>query len=187
MTQPPANLFWDSCVFSALLYDEKDTYNLADIEQFLAEAQAGKHKIYTSSIVFAEIANSKVRRRSTGSIADLINDLVGATVVIDASANVFQIAGKLKDIPYSKSGSKKRVLSTGDAVMLATALYLEDGFGVSVDVFHTFDNAKKKFIPLLGYHEWCENLTGEKAALAKRVCAMKREKPLHPSPTLPGT
>jgi hypothetical protein len=93
----------------------------------------------------------------------------------------------LKDIRYSKGGSEKRILSTGDAVMLSTAIYLQDAYGVAIDTFHTFDNAKKKFVPLLGYHEWCEKLTGEKDALARRVCAMKREKPLHPMPRLAGT
>ena len=75
----------------------------------------------------------------------------------------------------------------GAAVMLATALYLEDAYGVKVDVFHTFDSTKKKLVSLLSYHEWYEALTGDAAKLAKRVCEMKRTKPVHPTPRLPGT
>jgi predicted nucleic acid-binding protein len=184
MTESPSNLFWDTCVFAAYLYNEKDTYNLADIEQYLNEAQLGKFKLYTSSLVFAEIASSKVRRNSHGSMDDLIRDLIGASVVIDASVNIFQMAGRLKDIPYRKGTSDKRVLSTGDAVMLSTALFLQDTYGVSIDAFHTFDNAKKKFVPLLSYEQWCEGLTGEKRKLADRVCSLSRQKPLHPTPGL---
>lgn len=187
MAEPVTNLLWDTCVFSAFLYDETATYDVPSIQQFLAETKAGKHRIYTSSIVFAEIASSKVKKAGPGSIDELINDLVGATIVVDASVNIFQLAGRLKDIPYRKGKSVNRRLSTGDAVMLATALYVQDAFEVTLDAFHTFDDSKKKFIPLLSYHEWCEGLTGEKAALARRVCSLKREKPIHPTPTLPGT
>jgi len=187
MSESIPNLFWDSCVFAALLYDESETYNLAHIEQYLEEAKAGKFKIYTSSIVFAEIASSKVKHRALGTIDDLFSDLVGAAIVVDASVNVFKVAGRLKDIRYKKGASEKRRLSTGDAVMLSTVLYLQDAYGVFIDAFHTFDDAKKKFVPLLSYHEWCEQLIGEKDALARRVCAMKREKPVHPTPRLFGT
>jgi predicted nucleic acid-binding protein len=187
MPDAAPNLFWDSCVFSAYLYDEKDTYDLASIEQYLTEAQSGKFKIYTSSVVFAEVASSKIKRASPGTMDDLIRDLTGAAIVIEASVNVMQMSGRLKDIPYRKGASDKRVLSTGDAVMLATALHLEDAYGVAIDVFHTFDNTKKKYVPLLSYSEWCEGLTGANAALAKRVCDLKRERPIHPTPTLPGT
>jgi predicted nucleic acid-binding protein len=187
MPNGSSNLFWDTCVFSAVLYDETQTYDVTSIEQYLAEAKAGKYRIYTSSIVFAEIASSKVKRKGTGSIDDLISDLVGATVVVDASVNIFQMAGRLKDIPYKKNNSKVRMLSTGDAVMFATALYIQDGYDVAIDAFHTFDDAKKRFIPLLSYHEWCEGLTGAKAMLARRVCALNRTKPIHPTPLLPGT
>lgn len=187
MAEPVANFLWDTCVFSAFLYDETATYDVPSIQQYLAEAKAGKHKIYTSSIVFAEIASSKVKRTSPGSIDDLINDLVGATIIVDASVNIFQMAGRLKDIPYKKGKSVNRRLSTGDAVMLATALYVQDAYEVTLDAFHTFDDAKKKFIPLLSYDQWCEGLTGDKAALARRVCALKRTKPIHPTPVFPGT
>lgn len=64
MPDTTANLFWDSCVFSAYLYEEDAAYDLASIEQYLSEAKEGKFKIYTSSVVFAEIASSKIRRAS---------------------------------------------------------------------------------------------------------------------------
>lgn len=179
------NLFWDTNVFAALLYDEHATYDIPSIEQYLREAKAGQHRIHTSSVVFAEIASSKIKSRRYGSMDDLVKDFVGVVFVTDASVNVFQIAGRLKDIPYKKGRSDKRVLTTGDAVMLSSCIYIEDALGIKIDVFHTFDNAKKKYIPLLSYHEWCAGLTGAKAALAKRICDIKREKPVHPTPGLP--
>jgi hypothetical protein len=69
--------------------------------------------------------------------------------------------------------------------MLATALDLKDAYGVDVDIFHTFDDGGKKgSLPLLSYHEWCDGLTGVRAALTKRVIALPRQKPIHPHPRL---
>jgi hypothetical protein len=86
-------------------------------------------------------------------------------------------------MPYRKAPSDTRVLSVPDAVMFATCLYLQDAYGVTMDLFHTFDDGKKKkTLPQLSYHEWCEGLTGENAKLAGRVCSLRRERPTHPAP-----
>lgn len=180
---PAVDLFWDTNVFASWLYEETQ-FDLASIEQYLQEAKAGKWRIHTSSIVLAETLSSKIKLKKYGSILDLTNDFVGSVVMIDASANVLQLAGRLRNIPYSKNKSDKRHLSLGDATMLATALHLEDAYGVKISTFHTFDNSKKKEVPLLSYHEWCEGLKGENLKLANRICSMAREKPIHPTPPL---
>jgi hypothetical protein len=96
-----------------------------------------------------------------------------------------QLAGKLKDIPYRKGTSTVRRLTTGDAIMLATCLHLQDTLGVAIEAFHTFDDGgKNRELPLLSYHEWCERLTGTKSKLAARICSLKRERPVHPTPGL---
>jgi predicted nucleic acid-binding protein len=177
-------LFWDSCVFNAYLYEETKIYDVDSIQQYIDEAKAGKFKIYTSSIIFAEIATSKIKKKGVGSAIAFMNDLVGACVVIDASVNIIDLAGQLRDIPYRKQNSKNRVLSTGDSIMLATALHLADGYGVEVDTFHTFDDGGKGGVPIISYHEWCDGLTGPKAVLAKRITALARKRPIHPEPRL---
>jgi len=57
------NLFWDSCVFNAFLYEESDSYDIESIDQYIDEAKSGRFKIYTSSIIFAEIAGSKNKEK----------------------------------------------------------------------------------------------------------------------------
>ena len=181
------NLFWDSCVFNALLYDESDSYDVDSIEQYLGEARDGKFKIYTSSVFLAEIAHSKIKKAGSGGPLEFLNDLQGAVTVIDASLDIMELAGRLRDIPYKKQDSDKRQLSIGDAAMLATALHLSDAYGVQVYAFHTFDNGgKKREIPILSFEQWCSGLTGKKAELAGRVSRLRREKPIHPAPTMKG-
>jgi hypothetical protein len=83
-----------------------------------------------------------------------MNDLVGACIVIDASVNIIYLAGKLKDIPYRKQKSTKRLYrQVMPSCWRRRSIY--------VDVFHTFDDGGKKgSLPLLSYHEWCDGLTG---------------------------
>ena len=57
----PSNLFWDSCVFTAFLRDESGAYDVNSIAQYLTEAREGKHRIYTSSLVFAEVLPSSMK------------------------------------------------------------------------------------------------------------------------------
>jgi hypothetical protein len=42
------------------------------------------------------------------------------------------LAGQLKNIPYKKTGCKDRPLTTGDAVMLAASLYIEEAMEVKL-------------------------------------------------------
>jgi predicted nucleic acid-binding protein len=174
--------------FNAFLYDESGVYDVDSIQQYLEEAKAGTFRIYTSSVFLAEVASTKIRKKGVGGPVAFLNDFVGSVIVIDASVPVFELAGRLKDIPYRKGASEKRSLSTGDATMLATALYLQTAYGVKLDAFHTFDDgAQKRAVPIISYHEWCEGLTGPKLLLAQEVIALRRMRPVHPSPRLKGT
>src|SRR5579863_6523628 len=116
---PSSELFWDSCVFTAFLRDERDAYDVDSIAQYLNEAREGKHRIYTSSLVFAEILPSSLTKPGIGSFQDFVDDFQGAIVVVEASPNVMQLAGCLRDLPYRKSDSRGRRLATPDAIILA--------------------------------------------------------------------
>jgi hypothetical protein len=187
----PSNLFWDSCIFTAFLRDERGAYDINSIEQYLTEAREGKHQIYTSSLVFAEVLPSSMKP-GIGSFQDFVDDFQGAIIIVDASPNVTQIAGRLRDLPYRKGTSSGRRLATPDAIMLASGLYLVEAIGIRLNAFHTFDDGRRRgpegrSVPLLSYHEWCEGFTNEQARVAKRVIDLARVPPIHPSPKLPGT
>jgi hypothetical protein len=166
---------------------EETGNNLDSIAQFLLEAHGDKpkYRIYTSSLIFTEILNSSIKKKGIGTLTDFLNDFQSAITLIDPTPPILQLAGKLKDIPYKKGQSDKRRLTTGDSIMLATCLHLQDILGVTVAAFHTFDDGgAKRELPLLSYHEWCEGLTGNRAKLSTRVCALKRERPIHPNPEM---
>lgn len=186
-----SNLFWDSNVFTAFLRDERGAYDVNSIARYLTEARDGKHQIYTSSIVFAEVLPSSLKP-GVGSFQDFVDDFQGAIIIIDASPNVMQVAGRLRDLPYRKGTSTSRRLATPDAIMLASCVYLGETMGIRIVAFHTFDDGRRRgpegrSVPLLSYHEWCEGFSAEQMRIARPVIDLNRARPIHPSPKLPGT
>jgi hypothetical protein len=190
MANGVSDLFWDSCVFTAFLRNEQAYYDVNSIEQFLIESRDGKYRIYTSSLVFAEVLPSSITKPEIGSFLDFVDDFRGAVIIIDASPDVMQLAGRLRDLPYRKGTSTRRRLATPDAIMLASAVHLVHVFSVNLDFFHTYDDGKKRgpegrSIPLLSFQDWCEGFTADQMSIAKPVLELDRRRPIHPSPRLP--
>jgi predicted nucleic acid-binding protein len=184
------NLFWDSCVFYAFLNDSTATYDIESIGQYLDSAKSGKSIIYTSSIAIAEVVPSAIRKPEVGTFLEFVEDFEGAIIVSDSTPNVMQIASQLKDLPYIREKSSRR-LGTGDTIMLATCIHLIESYGVNIDVFHTFDDGKArdpihgKMVPILSYHSWCGEMSEDQKVIARRVLTIKRKLPIFPTPRLP--
>ena len=182
-----ANFFWDSCVFYSYL-DHATTHDVTGIEQYLNEAAAAKHRIYASSLVFAEVVPSAITRPNIGTFLDFIDDLRGQVKIVEPSPDVLHRAALLKDLPYKKGTSPGRRLSTIDAIMLASCLEVINEWGVELDAFHTLDDGRsrglsgKKPVPLLSYHEWCEGFSAEQKEIAEPIIQLDRCKPEHPTP-----
>ena len=86
-----SHLFWDSCVFTAFLWNEQTAYDVNSIEQYLTESRDGRHRIYASSLVFAEVLPSSIAKPDIGSFSDFVDDFRGAIIIIDASPEVMQL------------------------------------------------------------------------------------------------
>jgi len=181
------HFFWDSCVFTAYLAGQDDKYDLNSIELYLNEAKSGDVMIHVSTISSAEVLPSQIK--NGGSFEDFLQDFQGAVHAIDPNPNIMARAGLLRDIVYKKGGGERR-LGTPDAIIVATALYVQEAEGIKLDALHTFDKGKKpgedgkKTVPLLGFEEWCENLTPTQNAVVAPVIALKRTEPKHPAPGL---
>lgn len=189
MPDAASNLFWDSCVFYAFLADERASHDVDSVAQYLAESKAGKHRIYTSSIMLAEVLPSAIKKPGIGSLDDFLKDFQGAIVVVSPSPNVMREVGRLRDIPYKKANSPGRRLETPDAIMLASCLEVQDLLGIKIDFFHTFDDGRKRgpqgrMVPLISYEDWCTDLTPAQLAIVKPVLDLNRRRPIHPSPDL---
>jgi hypothetical protein len=75
----------------AFLRNEHTAYDVNSIEQYLTEFRNGRYRIYTSSLVFAEVLPSSIIKTDIGSFSDFVNDFRGAVIIIDASPDVMQL------------------------------------------------------------------------------------------------
>ncbi len=181
------NLFWDSNVFIAFINDENEAYDVDSIRQFLMECQGKgkKYHIYASTMSLAEVTPGKMKSQEYGEFQDFLNDFEGVIDLISPDPNIIKLAGHLKDKKYKKGSSDKRIMTMGDAIIVATAVELEDTFNVPITHFHTFDDGKGKIGPegakgisLLNFAEWCEGI--EDDPHVARVLELDICKPNHP-------
>lgn len=196
MTSRQTSYFWDSCIFLAWLHNEtREGGGLESIGQFLEEAKSGSIVIYSSTLIYAEVAGNIEKKGERKNLSQVFADIEGSIVCVSPNDIIMRIASLLRSVKYVKSGSEKkpegRPLGTVDAIMLATAIYVE-GTGEMIAEFHTYDKGKSKSegrrtVPLLGYEEWCGSLgrvTNEQKELVGKAVGLKRVTPAHPNPLL---
>ena len=165
------------------------------ISAHVSDAEVGRSKIFISSIGLAELRPSRVKA-SGETPASIVNKLCAFITVIDTIPDIMSLAGSLKDNRYvcstdgPKAPERSRELSTGDAIQLATAIWMREYAGVQDLEFHTFDDGKSrnsvdgKTVPMISFQNWCKGLDGvEYVELAKEL---KRKKPDHPSCPIPA-
>lgn len=178
----PDHLFWDSCVFTAYLGNQ-GAYDVASIEKYLSEAKEGKVLIHASTISSAEVLPSQIK--NGGSFESFLQDFQGAVNPIDPNPNIMMRSGLLRDLPYAKDGGVRK-LGTPDAIILATALYLQEAEGITLTAFHTFDKGKKpdengkKPVPLIGFEGWCQGFSALQMEVVAPAIALNRTQPIHP-------
>ena len=116
-----------------------------------------------------------------------------ACVPIEPSPNVMMHASELRSATPTDPGRPKvpasRVISTPDAIMLATCAYARDAYGIEDIILHSTDEGKHpnwagKCIPIIGFEKWYPK--GARSEPIEAVCSLNRSKPIHPEPHLTG-
>lgn len=188
MTTEIPQYYWDTCVFIAHLNDDRLGYGdfIDDINQFLNEAKLGQCAIYCSTLTIAEITKSHLAPWRQGQYEGFLKSFAGTVVPIAPDPNIMTMASELRSLVYLKTGGQRK-LHTPDAIHLASALALVDGYGVQLTAFHTFDNGGKggpdgRGVPLLTFETWCGECKDD--PLARKVIELNRCKPQHPSKKL---
>ena len=138
--------YWDACVWIAWLTAERAyADHLSNMEEYAAQADAGKIVLVTSSLTRGEILETKIGAQAATNFQDSLK----RPNIVEASADprVASLAGELRNYyqGQKETGANAKTLAMLDAVHLATAILY------GVDQFHTFDDGKKgKHLGLLG-------------------------------------
>ena len=157
------------------------------IERYLSDARDGKCKIFTSSVTIVEIDQRQIDP-DIGTPDEFFDDLESFIHVIDPVPQIMRWAGDFRShkFEYSKAGNNTppdpRVAGTGDAIFLATALWLIES-GEKDLVFHTFDKGgnpkgwEGKCIPILGLEDWTKGI--EDIPIVQKFTSIRRKRPVH--------
>ena len=185
-----SRVLWDACVLYRWLSKSPIEYT-DHITQYVEDARTGKAEIFISSISLAELRPSVIKKPGY-TPASIIREACAFIRIIDTSPDIMSLAGMLKDVTYicstdlPKVKERSRILTTGDAIQLATGVWMKEYFGVQNLELHTFDDGKgknsevyAKTVPMLSYHNWCKGL--EANDNVQLAVELKRRKPLHPS------
>lgn len=186
------DLFWDSCVLIRYFLNDPSAPYFKDIRRYVNEAKNGrqpKWRIHFSTLTFAEIKHEHFKGEH-GSIHDFIDDLGAAFSPIDPNPNILIGAGALRSsaITYPRGHEESsRVVSTPDAIILMSAVYLQAHLGVKDLTVHTLDEGKGKnwsgkCIPLIGFEKYYP--PESRTETVQQVCALNKSFPSHPQPDL---
>lgn len=184
------HLVWDTCVFGRYLVGDP-SYNLSDIESFMTDVRKGERTVYFSTIMLAEIGRPLAASGKGLDILQFSQSLGANFVGVDPNPVILALAGEIHASVSTNpdpTQPQRRVVALGDAVHLATALYLQEVMQVQDVMFHTFDRGRGKTwegrcVPLLGFDRWFPEATRTEAI--GRVCSLSRSEPRHPRPSLP--
>lgn len=139
-------LYWDACIFYEHCRDEPvDLLRKQAIDDCLADNKNKRNRICTSTITHIEVIPAKLGADGELRYLSFFDSLFFFDIPADRS--IFALAREIKDFYYVERDDEAagKMLSTGDAVQLATAIIHD------VSAFYTRDGKRRGGnVPLIG-------------------------------------
>jgi hypothetical protein len=171
-----------------------------DIARILSDATGlnPSRRLWISSVLFAELRPSSFRPGAFAALDDLVRYIRSIATVVNPDPYTMLRAAQLRDFKWSRSPSKRakdektRCMTLGDAIHIASALYVKEAMNVPDLEFLTFDNSSDKSVetdpdtkslPLLALDEYTHDISGDPDVYA--VVSLPRIRPVLRQSTLP--
>ena len=116
------------------------------IETILTEAAVAKRRVWVSSILFAELLPSTFVPGRFATLFELTRYIRALATLVTPDPNTMMRVARLRDAKWQRpadahqAGGKPRTMSLGDAIQIASALWVKEAIGVPDLEFLTFDN-----------------------------------------------
>jgi len=116
------------------------------IERILTQAVAAKRRLWASSILFAQLRPSMFLPGRFDSLDDLTRYIRSLATLVAPDPNMMLRVARLRDAKWQRRANageadeKPRTLSFGDAIEIASALWVKEAAGVPDLKFLTFDD-----------------------------------------------
>jgi len=107
------------------------------IETILAKAAVAKRRVWISSILFAELRPSVFIPGRFATLFELTRYFRSLATFVTPDPNIMLRAARLRDIKWQRP---QKPMSLGDAIQIASALWVKEAIGVSDLEFLTFDD-----------------------------------------------
>ena len=129
------------------------------IETILTEAAVAKRRVWVSSVLFAELRPSAFVPGRFATLFELTRYIRALATLVTPDPNAMLRVARLRDAKWQMPGdgpeAKPRTMSLGDAMQVASALWVKEAIGVPDLEFLTFD-------------DWCSH----DAKPANRLCLL---------------
>jgi hypothetical protein len=114
------------------------------IETILTEAAVHKRRVWVSSVLFAELRPSTFVPGRFATLFDLTRYIRALATLVTPDPNAMLRVARLRDAKWQMPGDshegKPRTMSLGDAMQIASALWIKEAIGVPDLEFLTFDD-----------------------------------------------
>jgi hypothetical protein len=126
------------------------------IETILTEAAVHKRRVWVSSVLFAELRPSTFVPGRFATLFELTRYIRALATLVTPDPNAMLRVARLRDAKWQMPGdsheAKPRSMALGDAMQIASALWVKEAIGVPDLEFLTFD-------------DWCSPRAGQKDRL----------------------
>jgi hypothetical protein len=116
------------------------------IETILTEAAVAKRRVWVSSVLFAELRPSTFVPGRFATLFELTRYIRALATLVTPDPNAMLRVARLRDAKWQMPGDgheaegKPRTMSLGDAMQIASALWVKEAIGVPDLEFLTFDD-----------------------------------------------
>ena len=116
------------------------------IETILTEAAVHKRRVWVSSVLFAELRPSTFVPGRFATLFELTRYIRALATLVTPDPNAMLRVARLRDAKWhlpgdkSEAEGKPRAIALGDAMEIASALWVKEAIGVPDLEFLTFDN-----------------------------------------------
>jgi len=144
-TPPPRRLYWDACVFLALINENED--RIPTIRAILDDADVGNVEIFTSYLTITEVAYAESEKKSV-LLDEKIQERIGKLWLPPSPIKLVEIN------PFVILGAKdliREAIAGGFPLKPADAIHLATATRMAVEEFHTYDGHMDKCAKLIAY------------------------------------
>ncbi len=116
------------------------------IETILTEAAVAKRRVWVSSLLFAELRPSRFIPERFATLTELTRYIRSLATLVTPDPNTMLRVARLRDAKWQRpagvrqADEKPRSMSLGDAIQIASALWVKEAIGVPELEFLTFDD-----------------------------------------------